>query len=340
MSIITIVGSLNYDLVTFTDKIPIGGETYQAEKFETHIGGKGLNQAIATAKTTKEINDKFQVRMVGSVGDDSFGLELIEALKKYNVDITNVKINKEQKSGVATILVEKSSGENRILITEGANGSTDHLTKDGENDLETIFPINSQNENYVIFQNEIPGVPKIINWIFENRPDHTIIYNPSPYYEYSNEILSKIDVLIVNEGEALSIMKDNFTQDQYQTLSESVKINNDRKSVLESFGKIARSLQKSINPTKLNLVILTLGPLGSIYSTNGTLGFIDAKKVENVIDTTGAGDTFLGALVSQISNKKSIESSLDFATIASSLAISRPGASDSIPTYLEIINEN
>lgn len=186
---ITVIGSLNYDLVTFTNKVPEGGETYQANSFETHMGGKGLNEAIAVARLSPE--GKVNTRMVGRVGTDQFGDSLKQCLVDAGVDVSNVKAI-DGSSGVAVIIVEEN-GENRILITPGANGK---LSLSDE-EYASIFKYDA----FVVLQNEYPDTAKSITWLKTHKPEINIAYNPSPYKPklITHEILSKIDLLIVNE---------------------------------------------------------------------------------------------------------------------------------------------
>jgi ribokinase len=325
---LTVVGSLNYDLVTYTQRVPDSGETYQADSFETHIGGKGLNQTISIAKLIPEINEKHRVRMIGSVGDDSFGEQLKSSLIEYGVNVDDVKVHKGVRSGVATILVEKSTGENRILITAGANANSEF----SNDQLERLFPELEETE-VVVLQNEIPGSLGVMKWLKTNRSNTEIIYNPSPYYSYSTEVLNLVDVLIVNENESLAIAKDILPDLEYQTFEKS--INEDQ---ITGFSKLSQTLTKSISGTGSKLVIITLGAIGSIAAFNNTTSFIESVKPEKVIDTTGAGDTFLGAFITQHYLKTSVKDSMQFASFASSLAIQKNGASDSIPTYQEVVS--
>ena len=186
---ITIIGSLNYDLVTYTNKVPQGGETYQANSFETHVGGKGLNESIAVAKltpknsvllsstttttTTTSGDGDGAIRMVGKIGDDSFGQQLKQFLIDNKVNVDHVHTVNNQTSGVAVILVEEETGENRILITLGANGEL----KLDDKEYESIFPKTTGSItttttttkegrgylSFVILQNEYPDTVKSIN---------------------------------------------------------------------------------------------------------------------------------------------------------------------------------
>lgn len=128
-SIISVIGSLNVDLVTRTTRVPVGGETLTSESFSIGYGGKGANQAVACARLSRtqsqalnaEASD-IEVRMVGAVGDDEFSPGFLESLKKDGVRTDMVQVLKGKKTGVAVIIVETGTGENRILFCPGANG--------------------------------------------------------------------------------------------------------------------------------------------------------------------------------------------------------------------------
>ncbi|KAK6197328.1 ribokinase [Scheffersomyces amazonensis] len=318
MTRITVIGSLNYDLVTFTDKVPEGGETYQAVAFETHLGGKGLNEALAVAKLSAN-NTPTPVRMIGNVGDDQFGQQLRQVLLDHNVDATEVRILKGISSGTATILVE-TSGENRIMIVAGANGEL----KPTESDYEGYFP-DKQATEYVILQNEYPDTLKTINWIHKHRPNINVCYNPSPFQPelITEDVLSKIDFLIVNEVEAKGI-------------AERLNYNGDI-----GYESLTEGLFKSLNPRNIQTVVITLGSQGSLLKDKSTPNaeFVPAVKVDKVVDTTGAGDTFFGGLVSNLARGVSLTEAGKFATIASSLAIQSKGAAESIPSYNKVISQ-
>ena len=384
---ITIIGSLNYDLVTYTNKVPQGGETYQANSFETHVGGKGLNESIAVAKltpknsvllsstasssssstTTTSGDGDGAIRMVGKIGDDSFGQQLKQFLIDNKVNVDHVHTVNNQTSGVAVILVEEETGENRILITLGANGEL----KLDDKEYESVFPkttgsitttttTTKEGEggylSFVILQNEYPDTVKSINWIKSNRPQLNIAYNPSPFKSelITKELLSKIDLLIVNEGEALDVanhlLKNSHQQDLIDKINQINKSNvtnstgNNHTLLVEVFLKLAIELQKLINPDNIQIIVITMGSKGSIYIAKNSGGgsqttpqFIKSRKVEKVIDTTGAGDTFFGAIVLNLALGKLIDYAIKFATTASSLAIQKKGAAEGIPSYEEVM---
>ena len=156
MATITVLGSLNVDMVTVTPRVPDGGETLQAKSFETGWGGKGANQAVAAARTSRKkaapSESDITVRMVGAVGNDVFGPQLIKSMASDGIDMSGVKTLDDHKTGVAVILVEET-GENRILFTAGANFGID---------TETELVKEGQFGDIAIFQLETPlGVVRI-----------------------------------------------------------------------------------------------------------------------------------------------------------------------------------
>lgn len=146
MPTITILGSLNVDMVTITSRIPEGGETIQAKSFETGWGGKGANQAVAAARLSRSkcSSSDTKVRMVGAVGNDVFGPQMLKSMESDGIDVSSVRQLDGQKTGTAVILVEEVTGQNRILFTPGANFSlsvSDELVTEGEFGDVAIFQL-------------------------------------------------------------------------------------------------------------------------------------------------------------------------------------------------------
>jgi ribokinase len=294
---IAVIGSLNIDIVNHVSKRPHPGETVKALSTSYFPGGKGANQAVAASLTGGH------VKMIGVVGTDMYSATLIESLNESGVNTENVLI-KESGTGVAFITVDES-GENTIIISEGANGLL------SEQDIEST-PSVFEDINIVLVQNEISW--RTTSFVMKTASEKGIpvIFNPAPAIR-SNEILPIVDVLILNMTE-LEVL-----------LGTSI---NDRSR--------AESALKEIVTSGVQEVILTLGEKGSIYMNNeGKQIFTPAYKVK-AIDTTAAGDTFIGAFASTYLLDEPIEEKLRFSTAAAALTVSRKGAQTSIPKRDEI----
>lgn len=306
---ITVIGSLNHDLVTFTSVFPDAGETVQGDFFEEHLGGKGMNECVAAASLSKSGDQS--VRMWGQLGSDRPAKLFLDRLAGLNVDTSLIEQVKGTSTGCATIVVQ--DGENRIIIIGGANS----LFSPTAEQLQHVFPTDDPT-HWVILQNEFPNPEFIIEWLKANVPSVKIVYNPSPLREHFD--YSKVDYLVVNETEA-------------------------RKSFWKGHGELQddSDLAQLVVRARAQLsgtLIVTLGSRGCIYNLPNETGFVEIPAHEvsgKIVDTTGAGDTFLGGFVAHRSGGASIEQSLKFAGAASSLAIQKKGASESIPTYAQVI---
>ncbi|CAI4299929.1 CIC_collapsed_G0005960.mRNA.1.CDS.1 [Saccharomyces cerevisiae] len=327
---ITVIGSLNYDLDTFTDRLPNAGETFRANHFETHAGGKGLNQAAAIGKL-KNPSSRYSVRMIGNVGNDTFGKQLKDTLSDCGVDITRVGTYEGINTGTATILIEeKAGGQNRILIVEGANSKTIYDPKQ----LCEIFPEGKEEEEYVVFQHEIPDPLSIIKWIHANRPNFQIVYNPSPFKTMPKKDWELVDLLVVNEIEGLQIVESVFDNELVEEIREKIK-----DDFLGEYRKICELLyEKLMNRKKRGIVVMTLGSRGVLFCSHESpeVQFLPAIQNVSVVDTTGAGDTFLGGLVTQLYQGETLSMAIKFSTLASSLTIQRKGAAESMPLYKDV----
>ncbi|ANB12766.1 Rbk1p [Sugiyamaella lignohabitans] len=310
---IVVFGSINYDLVTTSKRVPASGETIAASGFKTFHGGKGANQARALRRLSDK--NEITVRMIGRVGNDVFGEELLSGLEKEGIDVSRVEKIKNEPTGTATIIVDEALGENRILVYPGANG-TFKVTE------ETVWD-EIRKANFLVLQNEIP-VDVVFKAIQVAHDAHiTVIYNPSPMTEIPHEILSKVDLLVLNSTEANAILPDSVA-----TIDDDV----DRALIA------MKKLQQKLESTS---IIITLGANGSIFSSPGASPqTFSAAKADKIVDTTGAGDTFLGAFVSKWSkdprDHNIIPEAISFASAASALAVARPGAADGIPYLREL----
>lgn len=311
LSLIHIIGSLNTDLTTYTPRIPLGGETLRATAFQTSSGGKGGNQAVACAKLsrTRALTDATAtIRMIGAVGSDAHGHALLAGLQSAGVETSGVIMRNDVESGVAVVLVEEESGENRILLTAGANASL--LPKQFESSLGE-----EQGEgapDLVILQLEIPveTTVRILRTAREKGVD--VLLNPAPAVELPSEAYEGLKHLVLNETEAVILSGCSVEAlEKEETLSGVADVFHGR--------GVAN-------------VVITLGGKGVFFSgEGGDKGLAKAKKVQ-VVDTTAAGDTFVGAYALEVmKGGVGIESAVRRANEAAAMTIGKRGAQKSIP---------
>lgn len=296
MSKIFVVGSINMDAVIKTDRIPDSGETYLGNDFITNPGGKGANQAVAVSKLGGTSI------MVGMVGGE-FGDKLREALTKYGVDNNFVETDENISSGVAVIIVV--GGDNRIILDSGANKLVDEKLVDKA--LE-----NAKDGDYLICQLEIPL--KTVEYAFKKAKSKGMItvLNPAPAKKLNKDILSNCDYFIPNQAES-EFYTDIYPTDEASSFACAKK--------LEEFG--------------VGKVVITMGKDGSCAVVDGRYYKIDAEKVD-VVDTTAAGDTYVGAFVVKLAQGYSMEKAMSFASKASAVTVTRNGAQQAIPFLGEI----
>jgi ribokinase len=295
---IFVIGSLNMDLVVQTTRLPQAGETLAGREFHMIPGGKGANQAVAASRSGADTH------LIGCVGDDAFGELMLESLRNANVDVKDISRLQGISTGTATIIVEEG-GENRIIIIPGANGRVTYDLVEQKWGLKT-------RSDLVILQHEIPLTT--IHSIIENCHllDIPVLLNPAPMYPIPMDILAVLDTLVVNEAEAVALIGD--------------PING-----LDPAKKSARKILQS----GVKTVIITLGENGAILLDNKGFIYHPGYKV-SVVDTTAAGDTFVGGYAASITEGKSSTEALEYACAASAIAVMRLGAQTSIPTRDEV----
>lgn len=312
---ISIIGSLNLDLVSTTARVPKGGETIITQSFATGCGGKGANQAVACARLSRSQHDlssgSVMVSMVGAVGDDSFGGDLLKGLHDNGIDAAAVLVRRGEKSGVAVIIVEEQSGENRILMSPGANFS---LKPADFTNLPAPLP------DIVILQLEIPldTTLQILKTAQQNNIE--VLLNPAPAQKLPSEAYQAVTHLVVNESEA-SIITGNEAREVDWT-SDAAQ-------------------QKALLDLGARHVIITLGARGVCYLSQGKpIQTFAAQKV-NVKDTTAAGDTFVGAyavamMLNRDRSETAIAKAITWANGAAAKTVERPGAQSAIPWANEL----
>lgn len=295
---IAVIGSNNVDLVTYVNRMPVRGETVEAQSFEMGHGGKGANQAIAAAKLGAS------VVMVTKVGDDMFADDTIKNLAGFGIDATHVGRVKGRSSGVATIMVEPS-GENCILIVKGANAdlSPDDVERAAE-DLRTC--------DLILLQLEAPLETVYAAIAFGKRHGVKTLLNPAPATpELDPEKIRDASFLIPNETElAILTGMPVGTQDE--------------------IAAAARSLMAK----GIGAVIVTMGSRGALLATPTQIRRIAPIRVTPV-DTTGAGDAFVGSFARYFAAGFGVEAALDKAVRYAADSVTRRGAQKAYATEAE-----
>jgi ribokinase len=298
MGKIFVVGSINRDLVVYVDGLPRPGETVFGDRLQQFPGGKGVNQAVAASRLGGDVH------LVGNLGADAFGKEMQDFLAGENIDISEVAILDTAPTGIAIITVDRAS-ENCIVVVSGANmvWQTRNLAR-----------LNFERSDIVICQFEIPL--EIIESVFERAKEigATMILNPAPIKPATDKILTSADYLVVNELEL-------------EALSAATVNLDDPASVYAAMGKLHERGPSTI--------IATLGPRGALLSS--PTGPYEAKGHNvNAVDTTGAGDCFIGGFAAALAKSDSVIDAINFANKAAAISVTRRGAAISFPTIAEV----
>lgn len=297
---IAVIGSLNIDIVNRVARLPQPGETLEAGRSFRHCGGKGANQAVAAARCGAS------VAMIGAVGQDANGERLRQQLENDGIYL-GLTFQKPEPTGAAFITVDEQ-GENHIVLSPGANvaWTIDDIADASGSDVWSGF-------DFALLQNEIPW--ELNRHFIQTLPSLgvKVVFNPAPAKPISPGLLSGLHTLVLNETEAESIA--------------GCRIGRERD---------AAACAKHLVDAGVYEAIVTLGPKGSLYcNRDGIERFTPAYPVK-AVDTTAAGDTFIGAFAAARSRGRELEQSLQFATAASALTVSRHGAQESIPFEREI----
>ena len=300
-----VIGSLNMDMTVKVEELPKLGETIFGNDFYESCGGKGANQAVAVSKLG------MKTEMIGMVGKDSQGEKLIQNLNKYGIISDNV-IKSDELTGRAIITVDKK-GDNNIIVIPGSNFK---ITKEHIQDKQDVIA----SSDVVILQNEIPSETVEFSLLKAKELGKITIFNPAPARKLSGEVFKNTDYLILNETEMEEIFEIKFNDEEYTEKISSKK---------KEYG--------------IKNIILTLGDKGSIlFSEDNNIKKYDAYKVK-AVDTTAAGDSFIGAFTMKICEIGNPDEAIKYATAVSAIVVTRQGAQDSIPTREEIekfIEEN
>jgi ribokinase len=285
------------DVVATADRHPKIGETVAGNAVLYFPGGKGANQAVAAVKLGAATT------LIGRLGRDVFGSELKTFLTAQGIDLTFVQQTAQAHTGTAIITV--ANADNTIVVIPGANALVSAV--------DVAKPTLAAGD-VAVSQFEIP-LPTIKAFFARARAAKaTTILNPAPMVPFDRELLDLVDILILNETE-LGVLTNIELHD------------NDN---LDGFMDAARSL-----PTADRVICITLGKRGAITLLNGEPFFIPGRPAK-AVDTTGAGDCFVGAVAAALAAGNSIQDALGYANVAASICVQRMGAAPSMPTVAEV----
>ena len=298
MGRVFVAGSINMDAVATADRHPKIGETVAGNSVLYFPGGKGANQAVAAARLGTE------VALIGRLGNDAFSDELKAFLAAQQVELSFVQQITGAHTGTALITI--ANADNTIVVVPGANALVD--TAD-------VAALTLAKGDVAVSQFEIP-LPAIHAFFKRARAaGATTILNPAPAIEFAKSLFDLVDILILNETEL-----------GWLTKTELRDTDNDSR-----FIDAARSLASGRD----NIICVTLGRRGVLALIDGEPVIIAGRAVSTV-DTTGAGDCFVGAVAAQLAGGKSIRDALNYANAAASISVQRMGAAPSMPTAAEV----
>ncbi len=293
---IVVLGSLNMDVVLRLARMPERGETVHAQSLSYIPGGKGGNQAVAC------VRHGAQVALVGCVGRDAHGDVLRDALTADGVDVSNVTVHDGAATGSAVVMVE-ADGSNRIAVIPGANALAD---------LPANFSDVLAQADYLVVQFETPLEVLDRALAMAQHSRCKVVLNPSPVKAVPSQWWPWIDTLVVNEHEAaeLSVMP------------------------VTDAATAVRAAQYFVG-LGVQQVVVTMGSQGVVAVNAAGHSIHPAPKVE-VVDTTSAGDTFLGTMVTRLGEGYALAQAVQWGIRAASLCIGRAGAQPSIPERAEV----
>lgn len=293
MASIVVLGSLNIDLVVTVARLPLPGETVLGERLRRYPGGKGANQAVAAARLGGK------VAMVGRVGNDSFGAELIKNLESNGVDASGVERDPGTPTGAALIYVEQD-GQNMIAVASGANATVG--PDDAERAVAKLGP-----GDLLVMQLEIPSAVVEQATLAARRSGAAVLLNAAPAQRLELGLLAQLDALVANEREARALAP---------RTDASLDVPEAAAQALHAMGP--------------KLAVVTLGPSGSVYCDTTGVHRVEPFAVTS-IDSTGAGDAFMGAMAVGIAQKLDTQAAVRFANAAGAAATTALGAQAALP---------
>ncbi|MFM2483552.1 ribokinase [Celerinatantimonas yamalensis] len=298
MKQLVVLGSVNADHVLHVEDFPKPGETCHGHHYQIVAGGKGANQAVAAARLGGKVS------FIACVGDDAIGQQMVTQFVQDGIDTSMVMIQPNQATGLAMIQVSKS-GENSICIAAEANAQ---LT--AEKVTQYLPAIADADALLMQLETPLDGILSAAK--AAQKAGTQVILNPAPAQPLSDELLALVDMITPNETEALQLTGVHVVD---KASAEQAA------SILHAKG--------------VHTVIITMGRKGAWVSEQGQ-GYLSQGFVVKAVDTTAAGDTFNGALITELLNDQTLEQALRFAHGAAALSVTCFGAQSSIPSRAQV----
>ena len=295
---VVVLGSMNVDLVTKVDKLPLQGETVFAETFLTENGGKGANQAVAAARLGAKVS------MIGRVGSDDFGQQILQNLRAESVNTDKVSKDSETGTGIALITVDAQS-QNTIVVSSGANMNC------GKPEIEHLESLLGS-VDCLVLQNEVPYEVNLQAARLARENKIPVVWDPAPFVTGTQELIKHVDFLTPNQNEAELLANCEIT---------------DEKSIHNAFLKIKESSDA--------VCLITMGVDGVYFLSGPAINQIPSFLVESV-DSVAAGDAFTGGFAVALSEGETLRSAARFGCASGALATTKLGAQSAMPFRKEV----
>ena len=291
---VVVLGGINMDLVTYSERFPEVGETVAGDRFLTYAGGKGANQAVAAARMGA------RTAMVGRVGDDMFGPQLLDGLRKVGIDVSRIALWRGETSGIAVISID-GSAQNRIVQVLGANSTC------GEGEAARTIEAMS-GASVLMLQLEVPIDVSLSAARAAKAAGKTVMLDPGPVRPLLEELLALSSIVTPNETEAEALVG----------------------YAIDGPDAAARAATDLIS-RGVSAAVIKLGAQGAYFATPDQAGFQSSFPVE-AVDSVAAGDAFNGALAVCLAEGVPLAEAVRTACAAGALAVTTTGAQDSMPT--------
>jgi len=293
---ILVVGSVNYDLLVLQARLPVPGETFLADQVREQFGGKGANQAVQVARLGQHVS------FVGAIGDDARGAQCADNLRSEGVDCHLIEVPTPTGLGLVQVL---PSGDVHATIVRGANGE---VTAEVVLALAPLFA----RAGFVVLQNEVPEGANEAALECAVAAGARVVYNAAPARPSRREWTRRCAYLVLNEQEAAPFLGRHVT---------------DVGEMARCFGELTQACER---------VVVTMGAAGSVLMTPDEAHIIPAAAVAHVVDTTGAGDSYVGAFVAALNSGRDEQAAARLASQVAAMTVSGIGAQASMPRVQDV----